>query len=59
MPSTVKWNKNVPITAEHFRDFHFKKYNDKTPAAEIHADPTRPYSQININTFYMQVKNTR
>jgi hypothetical protein len=51
MPSTVKWNKNGPIAAELFRDFHLKKYNNKTPVAEINADPTRPYSQINLNTF--------
>jgi hypothetical protein len=59
MPSTVKWNKNGPITAELFCDFHFKKYNNKTTVAEIHTDPTRPYSQININTFFKHIKNTR
>jgi hypothetical protein len=59
MPSTVKWNKNGPIAAEPFHDFHFKKYNNKSPVAEIHADPTCPYSQINLNTFYKHLKDTR
>jgi hypothetical protein len=59
MPSAVKWQKNGPIAAALFRDFHFKKYDDKTPVAEIHADPTRSYNQINLNTFYKHVKNTK
>ena len=59
MTDKVSWKKNGPVAAQLFRDIYFKKFSDKTTVAEIHSCPNRPYSQLNLNSFYKNVKATR
>ena len=59
MAQKVSWKKNGPVAAQLFRDIYFGKFKPSTQVAEIHACPNRPYSQLNLNTFYKHVKSTR
>ena len=59
MTTKVQWKKNGPVAAQLFRDIYFKKFTHSTTVPEIHACPNRPYSQLNLNTFYKHVKATQ
>eukprot|EP00980_Cylindrotheca_fusiformis_P015525 scaffold4412_cov91-Cylindrotheca_fusiformis.AAC.8 len=66
-PKTPKTNKNGTHVwvkygnahAQLFRDLHFGRYNARTPATEIHADPDREYQKYNKQTITRKVKEIR
>lgn len=58
MPQAT-WHKNGPLAAQLFHDIYFGKYSAQTSVQEIYSDPSRPYCNLNLNTFYKHVKSTR